>query len=39
MMLTVFLASVILLAAAAPLLGVDTRRPEMLRASGAGIIR
>jgi hypothetical protein len=38
-MFTVFLAAVVLLAAAAPLFGVDTRRPEMLRTSGAGIVR
>ncbi len=39
MMFTVFLAAMILLAAVAPLLGVDTRRPETLRASGASIVR
>jgi hypothetical protein len=39
MTITLMILSVVLLAAVAPWLGADTRRPETLRARGAGIIR
>jgi len=39
MTLTVILLVVTALAALSPLLGADTRRPETLRTSGAGIMR